>query len=376
MISFLTLLLIVLSHIIILTLTAAHGVVYYVKPTEPCAHNSSSCPSNETCHTMDHYASNSSYYFSPDQNNVTLYFMYAVHNCTQSLHIIDLERFIMVSTSGENDVTIYMPIPKNVPNDPKNIGNRTYRFANVLTVRFENITIFFISLDFVGKYSTFEVEHVNFYGYSGFMSSLVSVINITNSQAVLKDCIFQYNCFIRIQSDAVLQISDCEFSSYSHALHSAIFVDNSTLKLMGTVTFINNSVGNDQYYSCGGAISINSDDTSITCEGVSRSIFSITKSYVYFNSNTASSCGGGFYLRCTLITVFDNASMTFVNNVVKSKYNNYGSGGGAMYMIKSDFIVNNNSVIQFLNNSAQGVSRGGAISWGSYPSNTKQYIHQ
>ena len=84
-ICFLTRLLVVSSHI--LTLTAAQGVVYYVKPTEPCAHNSSSCPSNETCHTMDHYASNSSHYFSPDHINVTLYFMCGVHNCTQNLDI-------------------------------------------------------------------------------------------------------------------------------------------------------------------------------------------------------------------------------------------------------------------------------------------------
>ena len=84
-----------------------------------------------------------------------------------------------------------------------------YRFANVITVRIEDVIIFFISLNFIGKNSTFEVEYVDFYGYSGFSSSLVSVINITNSQAVLKDCTFQHNCFIRIQSNAVLQVSNC-----------------------------------------------------------------------------------------------------------------------------------------------------------------------
>ena len=66
------------------------------------------------------------------------------------------------------------------------------------------------------------------------------------------------------------------------------------------------------------------------------------------------------YLRCTLITAFDNVTMIFVNNAIKSKYNNYGFGGGAMFLIKSDFIINN-SVIRFLNNSAKGVAHGGAI---------------
>ena len=294
--------------------------------------------------------------------------MCGVHNCTQNLHITDLERFTIRSTSGKNDAIIYMPMPRNVPNDPENIGNRTYTFTNVITVKIEDVTIFFISLNFIGKNSTFEADYVDFHGYSGFSSSLVSVINITNSQAVLKDCIFQHNCFIKIQSNAVLQVSNCAFSSYSHALYSAIFVDNSTLKLTGTVTFFNNTVGNDQYYVCGGAISINSGGK---CKGASRSIFSITKAYVIFNSNSASSCGGGFYLECTLITAFDNVSMIFVNNVVKSKYNYYGSGGGAMYLIKSDIIVNN-SVIQFLNNSAKGVADGGAI----YQTQSNVYISE
>ena len=49
------------------------------------------------------------------------------------------------------------------------------------------------------------------------------------------------------------------FSSYNHAVHSAVSLDNSTIILSGTVSFINNIVGNDQYYSvCGGAISLNS----------------------------------------------------------------------------------------------------------------------
>ena len=265
----------------------------------------------------------------------------------------------MASASGENDTTIYMPIPRNVPNDPENIGNRTYTFTNVIIVRIEHVTIFFISLNFIGKNSTFEVQHVDFYGYSGFSSSLVSVINITNSQAILEDCIFQHNSFVRIQSNAVLHISNCAFSSYSHALHSAIFVDNSTLKLMGNVTFFNNTVGNDQYYSCGGAIAINRGGI-WQCNRNYRSIFSITKAHVYLESNTASNCGGGFYLKCTLMTAYDNVTVFFVNNAIKSKYNNYGAGGGAMYLKLSDFIVNN-SVIRFLNNSAKGVAHGGAI---------------
>ena len=150
LINMLSLVLFLIRLLAVLNLPTTAGVVYYVKPTEPCAHNSS-CPSNETCHTMDHYASNSSYYFSPDLINVTLYFMCGVHNCTQHMDISDLERFIMIGTLGRNHVTIYMPIPIQVPNDPQNSGNRTYRFANVSILRIENVTLFFISLNFIGK---------------------------------------------------------------------------------------------------------------------------------------------------------------------------------------------------------------------------------
>ena len=102
----------IVLQIMIGSIWTAAGVVYYVKPTEPCAHNSS-CPSNETCHTMDHYASNSSHYFSPDHINVTLYFTCGVHNCTncKPLEVYDLQSFSMIGQAGRRYMTINMPVP-------------------------------------------------------------------------------------------------------------------------------------------------------------------------------------------------------------------------------------------------------------------------
>ena len=61
--------LIKLSAFFSLSLWTTTGVDYYVKPTEPCVGNGSSCPtSEEACHIMDHYASNSNLYSSPDHN--------------------------------------------------------------------------------------------------------------------------------------------------------------------------------------------------------------------------------------------------------------------------------------------------------------------
>ena len=144
------------------------------------------------------------------------------------------------------------------------------------------------------------------------MSAMVSVINITTSQAILNNCTFQNNCFIRIQSNTVLQISDCTFSSYNHAVHSVVAIDNSTIKLIGTVSFINNTVGNGQYYSvCGGAMSFNSGYDYF--DRVPNSISSVTEAHVNFKSNTAMNGGGVIFLKCTNMTVFDKVNMTFAS---------------------------------------------------------------
>ena len=110
-------------------LSETAGVVYYVIPTEPCPRNSS-CPSNETCHTMDHYASNNNHYFSPDHIDVTIYFMCGVHNSTKHLALHNLHLFSIVGTAEGQHVTINMPIPMEIPNDPRSISNRTYIFTN------------------------------------------------------------------------------------------------------------------------------------------------------------------------------------------------------------------------------------------------------
>ena len=331
------------------------GVVYYVKPTEPCAHNSS-CPSNETCHTMDYYASNGSHYFSPDNINITLYFMCGVHNCTKHVDVRNLRLFAMIGTAGRQHVTINMPIPTEVPPDPKNIGNRTYIFTDVSKVRIENATIYFISLSFEGKNCLFGVKHVDFHGYIGSMSPMVSVINVTGSETSLKDCTFQNNCFVRLQSHAMLTVSDCTFCSYKHAVHSAVALDNSTIKLSGIVSFVNNTVGNDQYYSvCGGAISLNSGYN--IYKPVPDSVFIISAgAHVRFINNTAIRCGGALYFRSTIMIVNMDVNMTLTGNNVATGYNVLGTGG-AMYIEQSQVTVNR-ALLLFVNSFAY---QGGAM---------------
>ena len=154
------LLVLVLSSQLHLPIT--DGVIYCVKPTEPCTHNSS-CSSSETCHTMDHYASNSSYYFSPDHINVTLYFMHGVHNCTKYINVHDLHLFTMTGgAAGRDHVMIYMPIPNKIPQDPESISNNTYMFTNISHVTITNATVHFISLHFRGQNCCLLTKSVDF----------------------------------------------------------------------------------------------------------------------------------------------------------------------------------------------------------------------
>ena len=189
------------------------------------------------------------------------------------------------------------------------------------------------------------------------MSSMVSVINITHSQAMLQDCTFQNNYFIRVLSHAILTVIDCIFHSYDHAVYSAVGLDNSTIKLSGAVTFVNNTVGNDKYSTvCGAAISINSGYTS---KETQMSVFSITKGYVNFINNTAMYCGGALYLKSTMMNVNTNVTMILLGNQIMNNYYIYG-GGGAMHIEQSHLRVKN-SVMHFINNRAHGAAYGGAI---------------
>ena len=230
------------------------------------------------------------------------------------MEVRDLQSFAMIGTAGRQLVIINMPTATEIPNDPESIGNRTYIFTSVSNVRIINATIYFISISFVGKNCIFEAKHVDYHGYIGSLSPMVSVINITGSEATLKDCTFQNNCFIRLQSQGTLTISDSIFHSYNHVVHSAIAVDNSTLKLSGTVSFINNTVGSIQYDSvCGGAILFSSGYS--TYKNVPISAFNISaRANVSFINNSATSCGGALYLRSTAMSINSDVNMTLTHN--------------------------------------------------------------
>ncbi len=292
----------------------------------------------------------------------------------------------MIGTAWRQLVIINMPIATEIPNDPESIANHTYIFTSVSNVRIINATIYFISISFRGENCIFEAKHVDYHGYIGSLSPTVSVINIIGSEATLKDCTFQNNCFIRVQSQGTLTISNCIFHSYNHGVHSAIAVDNSTLKLSGTVSFINNTVsGYSSYGVCGGAISFNSGYS--IDENVPISAFNIlARADVSFINNSAISCGGALYLRSTAMSTNSDVNMTLTHNhaatpsdsvetgeamfvkqstatvktgalLLIARYNDYQ--GGAIYLQENSiFLIGYNEVL-FAKNTA--LAGGGAI---------------
>ena len=308
--------------------------------------------------------------------------MCGVHNCTKHVEVRDLQSFAMIGTAGRQLVIINMPIATESPNHPESIANHTYIFTSVSNVRIINATIYFISISFVGEKCIFEAKHVDYHGYIGSLSPMVSVINITGSEATLKDCTFQNNCFIRLQPQSILTISDCIFHSYNHVVYSAIAVDNSTLKLSGTVSFINNTVSG--YSVCGGAISFNSGYS--IYENVPISAFNIlARADVSFINNSATSCGGALYLRSTAMSINSDVNMTLTHNHAATPSDSVGIGeamfikqstvtiktgalliarntaylGGAIFLKESSIFLSGHNEVMFANNTA--LAGGGAI---------------
>ena len=359
LVSFLTRLLVVIS----VPLGTA-GVVYHVKPT---AHNSS-CPTNDTCHTMDHYASNSSHYFSPDHINVTLYFMCGVHNCTQHMDISDLRTFAMIGTAGRHHVIISMPIPTEDTVTTRDMGSQHfYTFTNVSNVTMKNISIRCISVSFEGKESNFNATSVNFYGYTNATSQNVSVIDITGSLALFDNCTFQENSFLHYQSNAEITIHDCIFHSYNHMLYSAIRGLKSILNLLGSVHFINNTIGSStsDYRVCGAAVYLAYDCCSTEDKDlfyISRSTLNINdEAFVHFVNNTAD-CGGAVFLSTTTMNVGNKVNMNFFFNKARKIRPLLIPGnfwGGAVLLDNSSISTGVNAKLHFVKNFAGWA--GGAI---------------
>ena len=233
--------LLLVGLICILAETGGEGVVYYVSPTEPL----SSCPGNSSyppgqlCHTMDCFAEHSSEFFSSDQVSVTLIFMCGVHNYTKDLTVQNLHSFVMKGSAESRQNVI---IDHQFTEQSGKPNCTIIQFFNVSFMNITNLTVRCPAINLIESHIT--VKSSNIYGYPGIHENL-SFINITGrgSQALLDNCSFKENCFVRSNFSDGIIVSNSTFQSYRHRFDSIIEAYSSVVTLIGNVNFTDSVTG-------------------------------------------------------------------------------------------------------------------------------------
>ena len=301
---------------------------YYVKPTVSCSKNDS-CPAGQQCHKMDYYAKNSGTFFSSDKERITLYFLCGVHNCTESLSVHNLSSLSIVGTSTAK---VIINMPKRISEIIHAVEN-FYTFYFIHNMKFENVTINYLSITF-GGYSN---ECLLAIKNSKMTASFGLDLNITNASVSLVNCTLR-NVSLQFATEGIISLQDCFVLGYSSRLYSTIEAKNSTVILSGMVKFIGNKPSGST--TSGGVLNLSN---SVVCIPAGAN--------VSFIDNSASVYGGSVFIEGCEIYCYGN--LLFVDNKA-------GREGGAIYMSRSSInILGRYAVVKFLNNQSP---RAGAIS--------------
>ena len=138
--------------------------------------------------------------------------------------------------------------------------------------------------------SHFTVKSSNLYGYPGINESLslIYIIIGRGSQALLDNCTFKENCFIRSNLSDGIIVSNGTFQSYRHQFLTAIMASSSVVTLAGNVNFTDSITGiSSLSYSFGIAVYLQ------TIQPKLKSSLNITTSAtVYFINLTCGGYGG------------------------------------------------------------------------------------
>ena len=341
-----------LSHLFILIfgsicIRLSEGTIYHVKPVKhlsSCPGNSS-CPPDHLCHTMDYLAEHSSEFFSLDHVNVTLLFMCGIHNYTKHLFVQNLHSFVMKGAAESRE---------NVIIDHQFFGKPKCTVIWFFNVSFVNITTLTMRCPVINlTESHITVKTSNLYGYPGVNESL-SFINITGrgSQALLYNCTFKENCFVRSNLSDGIIVSNSIFQSYRHQLHSIISALSSEVTLTGNINFINSTIGI-------GYPSMGSSGTAVYLKGthpeLKSSLNITTGATVCFVNLTCGGYGGAVYGNNAMMHIGVKARVIFMHNAAY--------WGGAVFMSHGMITVGNESYgakvrAVFMNNSTTDVNDG------------------
>ena len=322
------------------------GKVYYVNPVKhlsSCPGNSS-CPPGQLCHTMDYLAEHSSEFFSPDHVNITLIFMCGVHNYTKDLTVQNFHSFVMKGVAESRG---------NIIIDHQFVGKPKCTVIQFFNVSFVNITTLTMRCPAIKlKESHITVKSSNLYGYPSINERL-SFIDITGrgSQALLDNCTFKENCFIKSNLSDGIIVNNGTFQSYRHQLHSIIAALSSVVTLAGNVNFTNCTLGNYfsiYSYSAGAAVYLKA-----THPELKSSLNITTGATVYFVNLTSFGEGGAVYGEGATMHISAKARVVFMNNTAR------GYHGGAVKLWDGIITVGAESCVIFTYNHASWF--GGAI---------------
>ena len=326
-----------------------NGKIYHVKPTKhlvSCPGNSS-CPPGQFCHTMDYIAEHSGELFSPDHVNITLMFLCGVHNYTKELTVQNLHSFIMKG-AAESRENVIIDHQFN-----SQVGKPNCTVIQFFNVSFVNIKILTLRCPAINlKKSHITVKSSDLYGYPDIKESL-SFINITGtrSQALLDNCTFKENCFVRSNFSDGIIVRSSTFHSYRYQKlwHSIIVALSSVVTLTGKVNFTDSIIG---IYSSEGSIG-----TAVFLQTTQSEIISslniTTGATVYFINLTCSGLGGAVYGQNAMMHIGDKSKVVFMNNTA-----NYS--GGAVLFFGGIITVGAESCVTFTYNRAMAVD-GGAV---------------
>ncbi|MCG8626757.1 MAG: hypothetical protein MJE68_32745, partial [Proteobacteria bacterium] len=319
---------------------------------------------------MDYVANHSSEFFSPDHINVTLIFMCGVHNYTKNFTVQNLHSFVMkgAAESRENIIIDHHPFGMQ-------LGKPKCTVIQFINVSFVNITILTMRCPAIKlNESHITVKSSKIYGYPGINETL-SFISITGrgSQALLDNCTFKENCFVRsYYSDGII-VSNSTFQSYRHRLHPIIAAFSSVVILAGNVNFTNGTLGISS--SSGTAVYLQTTQPEIksslnittgatvcfvnlTCSGDGGAVYGHnakmhigTKARVVFMYNTAASHGGAVAMFDGMITAGTESYAIFIYN--------HATAGGAIWLNNSTLIVDSEANLNFSHNSVS--LHGGAL---------------
>ena len=268
----------ILLHILLCLQSAVADVTYYVTPGDE---SSPECPDGlEPCHNIDYYLNNKTFFFSPDEMNVTMKLYGGTHtiNTEGAFEVFGLNRLMIIGL----DQNVVIKSMSHSTQTPTQSIEGNYFAAKNLT---------FVGLTLSISVNSLRVSSAVFQGNTKLLIQPPPDSDST-VDVMLTRCKFREQSFLKASETRNLTIRDCAFLNVSiPSANSPITTYNSMVYLNGTSKFIGNNPSAISAYFGGVTVSGN----------------------VIFQDNTAIN-GGAMVLHSSTLYIDRNANVSFINN--------------------------------------------------------------